>query len=54
MIYGNKKQEEKALESNLFDLGESSSSSDDESLKVDVERVEDYDEKEKLAMNQTF
>ena len=50
MIYGNKKQEEKALgQSNLFDLGESSSSSDDESLKVDVERVEDYDEKEKLA-----
>jgi len=50
MIYGNKKQEEKALgQSNLFDLGESSSDSEDESLKVDVERVEDYDEKEKLA-----
>ena len=50
MLYGNKKQEEKAVgQSNLFDMGESAEDSTEESMKVDVETVEDYDEKEKLS-----
>ncbi|MAW07744.1 MAG: DNA polymerase III subunit alpha [Halobacteriovoraceae bacterium] len=50
IAYGNKKREEKLVgQANLFDMGGDASNDEEESLKVDVETYEDYEEKEKLG-----